>query len=185
MSKKCEHGREKYYCKECGGSGICEHGRQKHKCKDCDGQGICEHGRQKHKCKDCDGQGICEHGRQKHKCKDCGGSAICEHGRQKHTCKECGTHNTFIRNGFTPEQIKEMGVIKTCQFPNCLVQSNGKSLNSDHYHDGNKINPNNYRGEICYGHNMLLASLDRFPEEASAKAQEYMNRRPFQIIKEN
>ena len=40
----CEHGREKSYCKECGGSGICPHGRNKRYCKDCGGSQICAHG---------------------------------------------------------------------------------------------------------------------------------------------
>jgi hypothetical protein len=80
------------------------------------------------------------------------------------------------------EQIKEMGAIKVCQFPNCLVQSNGKSLNSDHYHDGNKINPNNYRGELCHEHNMLLGWLEKFPEAAITNAIEYMKRRPYKSL---
>jgi hypothetical protein len=74
-----------------------------------------------------------------------------------------------------------MGKIKVCQFPNCLVQSNGKSLNSDHYHDGNKINPNNYRGEICYWHNGLLAVFDAHPEQANQEAVEYIKRRPYKL----
>eukprot|EP00964_Phaeocystis_antarctica_P062302 scaffold37315_cov58-Phaeocystis_antarctica.AAC.2 len=45
---KCEHGRQRTKCKDCGG-GIkkCEHGRERSKCKDCGGSGICEHGRQR------------------------------------------------------------------------------------------------------------------------------------------
>ena len=31
----CEHGRQRSYCKECGGSGICEHGRVRSRCKEC------------------------------------------------------------------------------------------------------------------------------------------------------
>ena len=57
MGKKCEHGRRRRYCKECGGSGICEHGWQHYSCKDCGGAGICEHGRQRYGCKDCGGGG--------------------------------------------------------------------------------------------------------------------------------
>lgn len=49
----CEHGRTRYVCKECGGTGICEHGRQRSTCKDCGGTGICEHGRRRVVCKDC------------------------------------------------------------------------------------------------------------------------------------
>ena len=32
--KKCEHGRRKSQCKDCG-TGYCEHGRLKSRCKDC------------------------------------------------------------------------------------------------------------------------------------------------------
>ena len=49
----CPHGRQRSYCKECGGSGICEHGRQRSRCKDCGGSGICEHGRRRDRCKEC------------------------------------------------------------------------------------------------------------------------------------
>ena len=60
--KKCEHGKQKSQCKDCGGSGICEHGKRKAQCKDCGGSGICEHGKRKRICKDCGGSEICEHG---------------------------------------------------------------------------------------------------------------------------
>ena len=50
---KCEHGRDKYRCKECGGSGFCPHGRQKRQCKECGGSAICPHWRIKSTCKDC------------------------------------------------------------------------------------------------------------------------------------
>ena len=33
--KRCEHGRQRNQCKECGGSSICEHRRQRHRCKEC------------------------------------------------------------------------------------------------------------------------------------------------------
>ena len=33
----CEHDRQRYYCKERGGSSICEHGRQRYSCKECGG----------------------------------------------------------------------------------------------------------------------------------------------------
>ena len=57
MGKKCEHGRQRNKCKDCGGSSICEHGRLRHICKDCGGSGICEHGRQRSQCKECGGGG--------------------------------------------------------------------------------------------------------------------------------
>jgi hypothetical protein len=70
-ARKCEHGREKTACKECGGSGICPHGREKRRCKECGGSGICLHGRIKSQCKECGGSAICPHGKRKSQCKDC------------------------------------------------------------------------------------------------------------------
>ena len=57
-----------------GGSGICQHGRQRYQCKDCGGSSICQHGRARSKCKDCGGGSICQHGRLRYRCKDCGRS---------------------------------------------------------------------------------------------------------------
>jgi len=39
---KCEHGRKKSYCKECGGSFFCKHGKQKPRCKECGGSSLCK-----------------------------------------------------------------------------------------------------------------------------------------------
>lgn len=86
----CDHGRRKTYCRDCGGSGLCGHSKRKAECKDCGGWAFCDHGRLKSRCMDCGGAGICEHGRQKTHCRDCGGSAFCEHRRQKSRCKDCG-----------------------------------------------------------------------------------------------
>ena len=52
-TKLCQHCRNKYRCKECGGSQICPHGRRKYPCKDCGGSQICQHGGIKSQCKDC------------------------------------------------------------------------------------------------------------------------------------
>ena len=38
--KKCKHGRQRWYCKECGGGGICEHGRRRSRCKECGGSSL-------------------------------------------------------------------------------------------------------------------------------------------------
>ena len=86
VHKKCEHGRRKGVCKDCGGSQICEHNRIRSRCKDCGGGSICEHGRIRSSCKDCTG---CKHGKRKSECKDCGGGAICEHGIIRYGCREC------------------------------------------------------------------------------------------------
>ena len=45
---RVKYGRERRYCKECGGKGICERGgcaEGYRGCEDCGGKGICEHGR--------------------------------------------------------------------------------------------------------------------------------------------
>ena len=86
---KCEHGKRKSRCKECGGSEICEHKRVRTNCKECGGSGICEHERRRSQCKECGGSEICEHKRRRSMCKECGGSEICEHDRVRSICKEC------------------------------------------------------------------------------------------------
>ena len=65
-AKKCEHGRQKRQCKDCGGSAICEHNKRKTRCKECGGSELVRGG----------GSGFCEHGRQKRFCKECKGSAF-------------------------------------------------------------------------------------------------------------
>ena len=105
----------------------------------------------------------------------------CEHNAQRYNCKKCGTHRRLLRGGFTSEQIKEMGAVKHCQFPGCLIQVTTRLLDSDHFHGENKdkINTENYRGELCRGHNILFADLDAHPEWADDAAKEFMARRPY------
>ena len=86
---KCEHGRRRSICKDCGGSEICEHNRIRSQCKDCGGVSICEHGRKRCQCKECNGSQICEHNRIRSICKDCGGNQICEHNLIRSRCKQC------------------------------------------------------------------------------------------------
>ena len=86
----------------------CEHGRQRHRCKDCGGASICEHGRHRYRCKDCGGVGICEHGQYRNLCKECGGASICEHGRRRSQCKECG--------GGSPVTILEATEVDECDW---------------------------------------------------------------------
>ena len=88
--KRCEHGRQKSRCIDCGGISICEHRREKRRCGECGGSDICDHGRVKRLCDECGGSGLCVHRRQKSMCKDCGGSGLCVHRRQKSKCKDCG-----------------------------------------------------------------------------------------------
>ena len=68
---KCEHGRKRSVCKECGGSEICEHDRRRSRCKECGGAEICEHERRRSRCKDCEGTELCDHQRQRSHCKEC------------------------------------------------------------------------------------------------------------------
>jgi hypothetical protein len=88
--KKCEHNKQKFYCKECGGGAYCEHNKYKYTCKDCGGSAICKHNKRKQYCRDCGGGVYCEHNRQKQYCKECGGGAYCEHNKRKSQCKKCG-----------------------------------------------------------------------------------------------
>ena len=101
----CQHGRVRYTCKQCGGSGVCQHGRVRRICKDCGGSSLCEHGRQRYKC--C-GSGVCEHGRLRNVCKECGGSSLCEHGRERRLCKDCGG-SSLCEHGRVRRLCKECG----------------------------------------------------------------------------
>lgn len=86
--KSCEDCRERE--KKSRFKNKCEHGRRKSQCKQCGGSQICGHNRIKTECKPCGGSQICEHGRRKSKCKQCGGSQICKHNIRKDGCKQCG-----------------------------------------------------------------------------------------------
>ena len=87
---KCQHGKRKYRCKECGGSEICQHKKRKTRCIECGGSEICQHDKRKEQCIQCNGSQICIHKKQKHTCIECGGSEICEHRNRKTRCIECG-----------------------------------------------------------------------------------------------
>ena len=78
VGRRCEHGRQRYDCKECGGGGVCEHNRQRRLCNQCGGVGICKHNRQRSICKECGGASICKHNRRRNECKECGGTSICK-----------------------------------------------------------------------------------------------------------
>ena len=122
---RCEHGREKSKCKDCGGVSVCCHGRIKSQCKDCGGGSICSHNRQKSRCKDCGGSQICPHNRDKSKCKDCGGSQICPHNRQKSICKECdfqGYLGSIVRNR-TIQALKSKKSKKTLEYLGCNIST--------------------------------------------------------------
>jgi hypothetical protein len=112
--KKCAHGKQKVYCKACGGSAFCEHGTRKVRCKACGGSAFCEHGKQKPQCQECGGSAFCAHGKRKVHCQECGGSAFCAHGKQKARCKECGGSDLCVHGKRKP-QCKECGGSAFCE----------------------------------------------------------------------
>ena len=69
---------------------MCEHGRQRYACKECGGASICVHARKRSQCVECGGVGICEHGAMRHRCKECGLGAPCVHGVERRNCETCG-----------------------------------------------------------------------------------------------
>ena len=113
-NRKCEHGKIKYYCKECGGTGLCKHERRKDRCKDCGGSSLCNHNRIKYECKECTGSAFCKHGKHKTRCKECGGSGICKHGKTKTYCKECST-NTYCIHNREKRRCKDCGGTGICK----------------------------------------------------------------------
>ena len=136
---KCEHGKEKSRCKECGGSKICEHDKQRSQCKECGGSSICEHDKHRSTCNDCGGSKICEQDKRRSNCKDCGGGSICEHDKQRSKCKECKdpikiTINKWINNSKSKDKkynrFDIVNFIDKCfcanlieEYPNCYYCS--------------------------------------------------------------
>ena len=89
--KKCEHGKQKHRCRDCGGSSFCEHNKRKTYCETCGGSELCIHKKRKARCRECNGTEICIHKKSKYICRECSdGSAYCEHKKNKRFCKECG-----------------------------------------------------------------------------------------------
>ena len=143
-AKKCEHGRDKYrcmdcgssgscehkhdkrLCKECGGSRFCIHGKVKQRCKECGGSALCKHNKRKEICKECSGSSFCMHGKVKQRCKECGGSALCKHNKRKDKCRECGG-SAFCKHGKRKEHCIDCGGSGLCKSSWCEVQLNSVS----------------------------------------------------------
>jgi hypothetical protein len=66
--EKCEHNKQKQYCKQCDGSAYCNHGKLKHNCEQCGGC-ICNHGKRKQYCKKCN---ITQQPVKTFPCEECG-----------------------------------------------------------------------------------------------------------------
>ena len=116
----------------------------------------------------------------------CGSNLCYGTGRKRNkSCCKCGGDKCgyrYIKYGFTREQYRSIGLINVCEFPGCLIQESARALCSDHYwgSDGTElISPENYRGEVCQGHNRILRDLDAHPEWASEEAKLFIARRPF------
>ena len=122
---KCEHGKRKTRCKECGGSEMCIHEKQKPFCRECNGSQFCIHNKTKSICIDCGGSRICKHRKQKPFCKECGGSAFCKHGRRKTRCKECGG-SEICKHGKHNSYCKECGGSHLCKSEWCETFGNRK-----------------------------------------------------------
>ena len=88
-NRKCEHGKRKYFCRDCKGSAFCIHDRRKDRCRDCKGSSFCIHDKTKERCRDCKGSVFCIHDKRKTDCRDCKGSAFCIHNKRKATCRDC------------------------------------------------------------------------------------------------
>ena len=58
--KVCQHGKDKYYCKDCKGKGMCSHGKRKTYCIQCKGKSICEHSKRRVRCKKCPAIRVCK-----------------------------------------------------------------------------------------------------------------------------
>jgi hypothetical protein len=116
MSKKvCEHGKNKYDCRECGGSTFCEHNKRKIYCRECKGSHICEHNKIKTICKECGGSQICIHNKRKSRCKECCGSSICKHQKIKYTCKKCSDSSQFCEHNKRKTYCKECKGTQICE----------------------------------------------------------------------
>ena len=114
VGRRCEHGRRRYHCKECGGAGICKHNRRRSQCKECGGAGICKHNRRRYECKECGGASICKHNRRRYECKECGGAGICKHSRVRSQCKECGG-SSICKHNQHRRHCKECGGASICK----------------------------------------------------------------------
>jgi very-short-patch-repair endonuclease len=115
IMQKCEHNKQQYYCRECGGKGICEHNNRAY-CKECGGSQICPHNIQKSVCKECKGKGICKHDKCKTQCIECALTLhafcrICKKVRVKkncnYLCSNCNPDKSFRTETIVLEFLKE------------------------------------------------------------------------------
>ena len=170
--KRCPHGKQKYYCRECRGAGICSHGKQKYTCKECKGSSICKHNKQKATCRDCGGSSICEHDKVKYYCKECCGAGICKHDRQKATCRDCGGNNLCSHGiqKYTCRECNGTGVCKhdrqkayckECRGAGICKHNKRKATCRDC--DGNNICSHGKQKESCKECNDFRCNIETCP----------------------
>jgi hypothetical protein len=121
----CKHGKRKNYCVNCGGNSLCEHLKRKERCKECSGSAYCEHGKYKSRCIKCGGSSLCIHEKRKERCKECNGSAICEHSIRREVCKEC--HGSMIcKHDKHKSKCRQCGGSQLCKNTSCESRGNKK-----------------------------------------------------------
>lgn len=147
----------------------CVHGKQRNYCRDCGGVSICAHGRQRSSCRDCKGSRFCGHLRERRTCKLCGTHRQLLLG---------GFTPEEIKAMGTQPHCQFPGCYIQCD-PLVVGSHMRRTLNSDHAHTETNVTPENYRGEVCLGCNIRLKSLDEHPEWATPVELAYMTRRPY------
>ena len=126
----------------------CPHGKHRFRCVNCDGSGICIHKKRKSYCVECGGNNICIHKKLKHQCKICGDKLkitiknMIHHSREKdkkiNNMVQCSKqsdkkHNRFNKSEFIDKPflenlIKESNLI--CYYPFCKKKLNLDKANS-------------------------------------------------------
>jgi len=154
--KKCEHGKQKRYCKEgCGGSQICVHNIIKYNCKNC-GNKYCEHKKNKYNCKECKGSQICEHNIIKNICKVCNPNFYCIHNKDKRYCKECGS-SSYCNHNKIKGQCKECKGSQICEHnkrKSCCKECKGSQI-CEH-------NKSKYYCKICLGTSICIHDKPKY-----------------------
>lgn len=154
IRKKCEHGKQKYLCKDCGGKGICKHNITKSACKICKGASICDHNRIKQHCKECNGASICEHNKRRSRCIICKGGSVCDHNKLKSRCIQCNGNELCEHNKRKIYCINCMGnqICEHKKRKERCVECNGISLCE---HKKDKLNCVDCRGKNICEHNKI------------------------------
>ena len=153
--EKCEHGRQRWFCRSCGGSQICKHGKQRSICSTCGGLFICPHGRQKSHCKPCGGSQICLHDRRISDCRECGGSNICEHNKQRRTCLICDPlgHLVVVERSRIYSALKNNREVSSKEYLSCDIEELRAHIESQ-FKEG--MSWNNYGSEWHIDHKVPL-----------------------------